>query len=152
MTTEGKPAPPMPQMPASFTRASKSSREAVFQSSGGMKADAPDWSSATSRITASTQPPVGPMRGSTAATVPATGAWTFAEMKPLRSPMSWPLATASPFLTRHFAGAPRCWLMETTSCFGRGIASIGLDAARSLLYCGWTPPWNLNADWTVFMG
>ena len=42
--------------------------------------------------------------------------------------------------------------METTSCFGRGIASIGLDAARSLLYCGCTPPWNLNADWTVFMG
>ena len=87
-TTEGKPAPPMPQMPASLTRARRSSREADSQSSGGMNAGVPDWSSATSRITASTQPPVGPMRGSTAATVPATGAWTFAEMKPLRSPMS----------------------------------------------------------------
>ena len=39
LTAVGKPAPPMPQMPACSTRLSSSSREAVFQSSGGRMGD-----------------------------------------------------------------------------------------------------------------
>ena len=138
LTAVGKPAPPMPQMPACSTRFSNSSLEAVFQSSGARTGETPGTapsgaSAVVSRITASALAPVGPGRFSTALTRPSAGARTRTEMKPFFSPMSWPRRTKSPAFTTHFAGAPRCWLIETTSSAGTGIRSIALPRASSLL-------------------
>ena len=86
-----------------------------------------------SRITASALPPVGPGRFSTALTLPEALARTQTEMKPFFSPISCPRVTKSPGFTMHFAGAPRCWLIEMTSSAGSGRLSIALSRASSLL-------------------
>ena len=96
-THVGKPAPPIPQMPASLTRARSSSFVAVFQSSGGSvrsEASKPSGAGAVvSMTTAGALPPAGPRRGSTDFTSPAAEAYTGTDMKPFFSPRSCPFAT-----------------------------------------------------------
>ena len=147
LTDVGKPAPPIPHIPASSTRFKSSSRVAVFQSSGGrigvdelvgggvgeLVSGAGSGVAVVSRITASALPPAGPRRFSTALTLPSAGARTHTEIKPFFSPITWPRFTKSPGLTRHFAGAPRCCDIETTSSAGSGSFSIALSRASSLL-------------------
>ena len=77
--------------------------------------------------------PLDRRKGSTAATVPETLEWMFAETKPPASPIFVPTNTSSPFLTRAFAGAPMCWRMRIRTCAGRGIEMCIRDSLNALL-------------------
>jgi len=135
LTSVGKPAPPRPTRPHSRTAARKL---ALSVTSGAFTAGSTVCLPSVLMTTESHIRPLERRKGSTAATVPETLEWIFAETKPPASPILVPTNTSSPFLTRAFAGAPMCWLIRMRTCAGRGIGT-GLLAAVALS-CGVCAP------------
>ncbi|MPN14519.1 hypothetical protein SDC9_161846 [bioreactor metagenome] len=78
-------------------------------------------------------------KNSTEETVPETGEWMFAEMKPEAFAINCPARTLSPFATTGSAGAPKCWLSATKAVSTSGNSSIAAFA-EILLSFGWIPP------------
>ncbi len=76
-----------------------------------------------------TMSPSGCGRGSTATTVPETGAWTGAETGAGLSPIFWPIFTWSPFFTNGWQGAPICWAMGMTNWAGGVMTVTGICGA-----------------------
>ena len=134
-TSVGKPAPPRPTRPHSRTAARKL---ALSVTSGALTAGSTVCLPSVLMTTESHIRPLDRRKGSTAATVPETLEWMFAETKPPASPILVPTNTSSPFFTSALAGAPMCWLIRMRTCAGRGIG-IGLLAAVALS-CGVCAP------------
>ena len=115
LTWVGKVAPPRPTTPAALIlsrMAALSSGMAVTRS--WLRSIAGSHSSPSTAIsTCIMKLPARSWRGAMALTVPDTGEWTKAEMKPPGSAITWPTSTLSPGATSGLAGAPRCWAIET---------------------------------------
>ena len=134
----GKPAPPMPVIPASRMIAISSSGGSVRGLARfwivGQSVTRPSFSSTTAGMSV----PPGCGRGSTATTVPETDACTGAQ-SPSPSPSFCPSVTRSPTRTSGLQGAPMCCDRKIVTVFGR----IGTGAASRLSSfspLGWTPP------------
>ena len=134
-TSVGKPAPPRPTRPHSRTAARKL---ALSVTSGALTAGSTVCLPSVLMTTESHIRPLDRRKASTAATVPETLEWMFAETKPPASPILVPTNTSSPFFTSALAGAPMCWLIRMRTCAGRGIGT-GLLAAVALS-CGVCAP------------
>ena len=108
LTDVGKPAPPMPVMPASRMTAMRSRGLTVGQS---VSRPSDSMTMAVCRF------PPGWGRASMAVTVPDTEAWTGTQ-RPWPSPIFWPTVTRSPTLTSGWQGAPMCWDIATETTLG----------------------------------
>ena len=134
-TQVGKPAPPIPTIPASRMISMISSGVRLSRSLCGCTDSCRVFLPSDSITTAITSLPLVPcIRGSTATTVPLTLECTGALINPAASPIFCPTFTVSPIATIGFAGAPRCWDMEITTVFGSGNffrAMCSLNSLRS---------------------
>ena len=138
-TRVGKPAPPMPTMPASPIRFRMSSLD-ISESGFTGAVSASLYSPSFSMTIQSTLLPVGLKCFSSAFTVPDTDAYTGADTKPPASAIFWPFNTWSPFFTAAMAGAPMCWDSGYTRSPCGSTSVIGWSFARLLPSLGWIPP------------
>ncbi len=139
-TWVGKVAPPMPTMPASFTRAEICSGVRASGSLAGTQSGQGVSLKSFSITTLMTGTPEKWMRFSTADTVPETLAWTGAETKAGASPTFCPTVTWSPTDTQGVQGAPMCRDMGITTRAGGGRVSMGFLLVAALWSLGWMPP------------
>ena len=100
-TSVGKPAPPRPTRPHSRTAARKL---ALSVTSGALTAGSTVCLPSVLMTTESHIRPLDRRKASTAATVPETLEWMFAETKPPASPILVPTNTSSPFLHQRLGG------------------------------------------------
>ena len=133
LTQVGKPAPPIPTIPASFTISMISSGVSSSRALCGCTDSCRVFFPSDSMTTAITSLPLVPcIRGSTATTVPLTLECTGALINPAASPIFCPTFTVSPTSTIGLAGAPRCWDMEITTVFGSGNFFRSICSLNSL--------------------
>ena len=119
LTDVGKPAPPMPVMPASRMTAMRSSALMAARASGsrGLTVGQSVSRPSDSMTMAVCRFPPGWGRASMAVTVPDTEAWTGTQ-RPWPSPIFWPTVTRSPTLTSGWQGAPMCCDIATETTLG----------------------------------
>ena len=145
LTAVGKPAPPRPTMPHSFTRALISS--GVGSERAGNRNSSPLWSARMTRKVSSPPPCAVIVRMSV--TSPAMLAKTSEEMAPSAFAMHSPRFTFAPFSTQGRAGRPSDCEREMHTSSGGGSCSRGFPLESCFLPCGWMPA-NRRLPWIAF--
>ena len=144
-TAVGKPAPPMPTMPASRTRPTRSSWARRDHSGSGASGCSSPLSSVSMTMAGAERPDGVGADGRISFTTPADGAWMSAEISPFWRAIGWYFATWSPTATHGMAGAPRCCDIEIVSMPGSGMRRRGLASAIALESGGCAPPLKMFA-------
>ena len=135
-TNVGKPAPPIPTIPASLTISTISSGVRLSRSLFGFT-DSCRVSFPSDLITTDRHSPlVACLCTSIAVTVPLTEECTGLLINPPASPIFWPTFTSSPTSTIAFAGAPACIDNGTTTVSGAGNFTKSTCSENSLFSDG----------------